>query len=203
MAVDYVNRNVWPNYSKGNVSKAGTDDGQTLGKDQFLSILITQLRYQDPLQPMEDKEFIAQMAQFTSLEQLMNISSQLTDMRQSLGAVSSLIGKKVSWIEYAEGDSGQTVVKSGVVDSVLIRDGIQFVRIGKDEVALEYIMQIENNVPEPESPETENPETGETPEIEPEAPSTEPEAPSTEPDAPAESSEPSQQSGEESEGATP
>ncbi|OMD05304.1 flagellar hook capping FlgD N-terminal domain-containing protein, partial [Paenibacillus odorifer] len=55
-------------------SSARTTGNSTLGKDQFLKILITQLQNQDPMQPMEDKEFIAQMAQFTSVEQLMNIS---------------------------------------------------------------------------------------------------------------------------------
>lgn len=229
MAVDYVNpsTNVWPNYSKGNVSKAGTaEEQQTMGKDQFLTLLVTQLKYQNPLQPMDDKAFIAQMAQFSTLEQLMNISDQITDMRQSLGGISSLIGKKVSWVEYVEGTNGETTVKSGVVDSVLVRDGVQFVKIGDNEVALEYIMQIENNVQEPEIPDTEGPNTEgpdnenipnpepeipdneENPAIEPEStnngetPAKEPEVPSTDSDASVEPLEPSQQSGDSGE-ATP
>ncbi|MCZ4141354.1 flagellar hook capping protein, partial [Escherichia coli] len=56
----------WPNYSAAN--KATTSAAtKELGKDQFLKILITQLQNQDPMQPMEDKEFIAQMAQFSSV----------------------------------------------------------------------------------------------------------------------------------------
>lgn len=188
MTTNNVTNNVWPNYSKGNVSKAGTTSGQEMGKDQFLSILITQLRNQDPLQPMQDKEFIAQMAQFTSLEQLMNISSQLTDMRQSLGTASSLIGKKVSWVEFADDSSGQTKVMSGVVDSVLIRDGIQFAKIGNNEVALDYITKIENNIPD-----TSNPDSGEI---------TEPETPSENPEVPVDPDESTQQSSGESEGTT-
>lgn len=75
-----------------------------LGKDDFLKLLTVQLRYQDPLNPMENTEFIAQMAQFSSLEQLQNMNQT---MERSQGAeaelqaafknnlVTSLVGKAV------------------------------------------------------------------------------------------------------------
>lgn len=69
-----------------------------LGKDDFLKLLVTQLRFQDPMNPMEDKEFIAQMAQFSSLEEMQNLGKTLAaqaDLGQ-LSQASSLIGKKVA-----------------------------------------------------------------------------------------------------------
>jgi flagellar basal-body rod modification protein FlgD len=74
---------------------------QNLGKDDFLKILITQLSYQDPTSPMEDKEFIAQMAQFSTLEQMTGMAkdfSKLTSMLMGNEA-SSALGKSVEIIE--------------------------------------------------------------------------------------------------------
>ncbi|AJE49979.1 flagellar hook capping FlgD N-terminal domain-containing protein [Paenibacillus polymyxa] len=139
--------NVWPNYNVNNVKTASAKDTKTMGKDQFLKILITQLQNQDPMQPLEDKEFVAQMAQFSSVEQLMNISTQLTALGQSLGTASGLIGKEVSWIEPGKkdsitGEAGAGTVKSGIVDSIVIRDGVQYAKMGAAEVALKDVTSV-------------------------------------------------------------
>ena len=84
-----------------------------LGKDDFLKILITQLQNQDPTKPMEDKEFISQMAQFSSLEQMTNMNEAFSDMATRLTASSAMnfLGRTV---QYQEGDNTMT----GTVDAV-------------------------------------------------------------------------------------
>ncbi len=70
---------------------------QQLGKDDFLKILITQLSHQDPTKPMEDREFISQMAQFSALEQMTNMSTGVADLRGVLSSGQALgtLGKSV------------------------------------------------------------------------------------------------------------
>jgi flagellar basal-body rod modification protein FlgD len=90
----------------------------SLDKNDFLKILITQLTHQDPTQPMDDKEFVAQMAQFSSLEQMTNMSQGLTkvaDLVARSQAV-SLLGNAVDLTD----ESGNTV--SGIVDAVTSGD---------------------------------------------------------------------------------
>ena len=65
-----------------NTTKPRTDG---LGRDAFLQLLVTQMSHQNPLQPQEDGAFIAQLAQFSSLEQLTNIDSTLKGMAEALG----------------------------------------------------------------------------------------------------------------------
>ena len=64
---------------------------KTLGKDDFIQLLVTQLQNQDPLNPMEDTEFVAQLAQFSSLEYLGNISTGIENL-QTQGARQEMIG---------------------------------------------------------------------------------------------------------------
>lgn len=74
--------------------------GSALDKDAFMLLLVTQFKYQDPLNPMEDKDFIAQLSQFSSLEQLMNLNTSMaglttaTQQQQMINAT-SYIGKNV------------------------------------------------------------------------------------------------------------
>jgi flagellar basal-body rod modification protein FlgD len=68
-----------------NGTDAGNDQttkktGNSLGQDAFLRLLTTQLEHQDPLQPKEDGEFLAQLAQFSSLEKLSEISTSIQDL---------------------------------------------------------------------------------------------------------------------------
>ena len=75
--------------------------GSELDKEAFMLLLVTQFKYQDPLNPMEDKEFISQMSQFSSLEQLMNLNTSMNNLtnasnsQQMLNAT-SFIGKQVT-----------------------------------------------------------------------------------------------------------
>lgn len=86
---------------------------KTLGKDDFLKLFTSQLRFQDPLKPLDSTEFTAQMAQFSSLEQLFNLNNNMERLivfQQSLnnGFATSLIGKLVKT------DDGVTAKITGV-----------------------------------------------------------------------------------------
>ncbi|MDR1933509.1 MAG: flagellar hook assembly protein FlgD [Spirochaetales bacterium] len=76
----------------------------SLDKEDFLKILVTQLTHQDPTQPMEDREFIAQMAQFSSLEQMTNLNREFSRVAgiMAMGQATALIGKMVD-IDVIEG----------------------------------------------------------------------------------------------------
>lgn len=86
-------------YSQANTSK--TQDNSVMGKDDFLTLLVAQLQHQDPLNPAESTEFTAQLAQFSSLEQLQNIDATLNGFevyQSTLNNIQSseFIGKQVT-----------------------------------------------------------------------------------------------------------
>lgn len=86
-----------------------------LGKSEFLKLLITQLEHQDPLRPMEDKEFIAQMAQFSALEQMIEMNKSMTEMKKFslMQRLNTLLGKKVRVYDEKSGK-----VITGIVSEV-------------------------------------------------------------------------------------
>lgn len=96
--------------TSGTSTRQASDE---LGKNDFLKLLVTQLRYQDPMKPMEDKEFIAQMAQFSSLEQMQNMNSALLTAQAS-----GLIGNRVKW-----NDAVTNAEKTGTVVGVSMVSG--------------------------------------------------------------------------------
>ena len=95
-----------------------------LGKDEFIKILMTQLQNQDPLSPMEDKDFIAQMATFSQLEQTMNMASSIQSLVQNqlispVIQYSHMIGKEVSYNDIEDASK----IISSTVKAVSQQDG--------------------------------------------------------------------------------
>jgi flagellar basal-body rod modification protein FlgD len=95
------------------IEQRSLNPSQSLGKDDFLRILLTQLSHQDPTSPMQDNEFIAQMAQFSALEQMSNMSADFARIARIMQS-SEAVGALGQGVEIAIGE--ETV--QGVVQAV-------------------------------------------------------------------------------------
>lgn len=119
---------------------------QELDKDAFMKLFVAQLENQDPLEPVANGEFIAQLATFSSLEQLENLNTSLVTMtllQQSnallsqLTEGSALIGQRVSWADPTTGLSGE-----GIVESVKLIDGLAWLTVGGTDIPLVDIIEV-------------------------------------------------------------
>ena len=127
----------------------GSETTDELGKDAFMQLLVSQLQNQDPINPQSNENFIAQLAQFSSLEQMENLNNSflgLAVLQQSnalmsqLTEGSSLIGQNVTYIDPATQEP-----VSGAVTSVRIEDGIAVLNIDGDSVPLMNVVEITGN----------------------------------------------------------
>ena len=128
---------VTPKSSNQTVTKAIDN---TMGKDDFLKLLVAQMKNQDPLSPTDNKESIAQLAQFSSLEQMTNISTSIDALNKSMTNFSqqssliqgaAMIGKWVSGI-----DTDGVTPMEGTVESVKWLDGDPKLQIRKADGTL-------------------------------------------------------------------
>ncbi|MCL2156384.1 MAG: flagellar hook assembly protein FlgD [Leptospirales bacterium] len=110
-----------------------------LGKDSFLKLLVTELRHQDPTKPMEDKEFIAQMAQFSSLEQMSNINKEMRNLVQSSKSAEaySILGRDIEAY-----DPKQQKAITGTVNSVFYKGDEIMIVVGDDHVSMADVHSV-------------------------------------------------------------
>jgi flagellar basal-body rod modification protein FlgD len=141
---------------QGNSGDAGTQGlggadaiSNTLDYDDFLNLLIMQLRYQDPLNPLENSEFIAQNAQFSTVEQLISIKNQMASQAAALETANasyatSMIGKMVAAdvSDYNEEGELEERYITGVVEEVTFIRSEGAVLVKLDNDALVYLSQI-------------------------------------------------------------
>ena len=110
--------------------------GSELGKDAFMSILVSQLQNQDPLSPMDDTDFIAQMAQFSSLEQMQTLNKSFTDTQAA-----GMIGQYV-YAETVNQETGEKVPVFGKVDGISIANDETYLHIGDSSIPVEDVMEV-------------------------------------------------------------
>ena len=113
--------------------------GGTLGKDDFLKLFVTQLQHQDPMNPMEDSDFMGQMASFSSLEQITNLAAANEKIAANLTSNSAvgLLGRTVTYTD----ESDQ--IHTGVVEKITTAGGVPTLTVGGvDGITLSTISQV-------------------------------------------------------------
>lgn len=114
--------------------------GGDLGKNDFLNLLVTQLRYQDPLEPTDDKEFIAQMAQFSALEQMQNLNGVMSNSQAF-----SLIGKDVT-ASITDSKTFEVKNVTGLVSTVRVSNGKTYLVINDQQVEASKVIEVNDNI---------------------------------------------------------
>ena len=129
---------------------------KTLGADDFMKILMTQLTAQDPMNPMKDTEFIAQMANFSSLEQMRGLSQSFTaySSSQQMATAPLYLGCEVT-VKDPSAESGEI---KGKVESVSVKNGAPLLLINGKTYEPKLITNI-SLPPQPIAPITTTPDS--------------------------------------------
>lgn len=141
-AAAFKNRNKQPVDRRGAplpIRKSGYD---ALDKNSFLKLLVTQLSKQDPTNPMNDREFISQMAQFSSLEQMNNVANSMNKLRGS--QANNLIGKMVQGKDFVTDKPVQGIVTS----SIFTPNGDVLLKVNGRHIKLDDISEVTEVTPD-------------------------------------------------------
>ena len=115
--------------------KTTRTSGSDLGQEEFLKLLAAQLANQDPMEPVSDTDFIAQMAQFSSLEQMQEMNSSFSTTKAY-----SLIGKNV--LGSITKDDGTTIQIYGEATGVIRENGIDYLHVGENLLPVSSVSAV-------------------------------------------------------------
>ena len=123
-------------------SKNNRTPTSNLGKDDFLQLLTTQLKNQDPMNPMEDMDFIGQMAEFSSLEQMLNLNTGVDKINTALTNNTTtqammFLGTNVT----ANVDESDEPI-TGTVSTIGFKDNQPYLKVGEYAVALDQVKLV-------------------------------------------------------------
>lgn len=124
--------------SGSNNSSQGSGVDQ-LGQGDFLKLLVEQLKHQDPLDPVKQTDFTAQLAQFSTLDGITKLNQNSADqlLLQQLGQGANLVGKTISYVK-----NGNPRPLQGVVGAVTVDNGKLKLNVGSDTITIDQVRSI-------------------------------------------------------------
>lgn len=122
-----------------NNSKNKRTPTSNLDKDDFLKLLTVQLKNQDPMNPMEDMEFISEMASFSSLEQMLNINSSVEEISSQITSNKTQQAMMYLGTNVVANTSEDGEPVSGTVEMVGFNDGEPYLKVGDYALSLDQI----------------------------------------------------------------
>ena len=131
-----VNGEIQENGVAASEAKNNTTKSGDLDKEAFLQLLVTQMKYQDPLEPTDNTEYVSQLATFSELEQMTNLvaSSDLT-------RASQLVGQYVT-IKDTNETTGEETIIGGKVDYVTVENGKGYLNIGDGKYSIDDLDSV-------------------------------------------------------------
>ncbi len=111
-----------------------------LGQQQFMQLLIAQLKNQDPMDPVSQEDSIAQLAQFSTLEGIEKLNANFASFMklQQISQGANLVGKNVEWLDR------DGIRQQGVVEAVGVKDGDLQLKIGGNDVSIDNVTAVLN-----------------------------------------------------------
>ena len=130
------------NNAASSSSTADKKDGASGLQDRFLTLLVAQMRNQDPLNPVSGSDFVAQLAQFSTLQGQQQLNTNINQMLvlQQVTQGASLIGKQITFDA-----AGKALPASGTVSAVQVNNGAVQLVVGNQTVALTQVRSITSN----------------------------------------------------------
>jgi len=116
-----------------NASSNQQDRNNQVDKQMFLKLLVSQLKHQDPLSPVDNNDFLNQSVQFSTLESIQNLTKDFANIKAM-----NYLGKQISYKT-----SGSSNVTSGIVDSITINEGVMMLKVGDDSIDPKNVLKVD------------------------------------------------------------
>lgn len=136
ISAQIINGKVVSGFTAGTNLTEETKGNDSLDKDAFLKILVAEMQYQDPLEPSSNTEWVNQMASFSQIEELQNVSDTISDQKAE-----NLVGKRVI-IAAAEETTGETKYVTGIVQCTEKKDGEMYISVNDYLYSIDQLYSV-------------------------------------------------------------